>query len=198
MATKLAARTPPAPPIADELRHVVAPELKVPLTEVRELLDRAEAGLQLIRDEIRPAPELAMLVVRINDTGDRVQVRILADSFRTVMSETVKDLEGEVAAVQKLHCTANEGFTRLLAYFGDNAGALASDTDFWAALAGFVEDLSAAQREAVTEEEIARGVMKRRANVGKEAAPAKSATETGAPVKSTGHAPAHVRRHSLA
>lgn len=62
-----------------------------------------------------------------------------------------QELERDLAAVRKLHKKASEGFVKLLAYFGDNAGALSSEEDFWGALSPFVQELSACEREAAAQ-----------------------------------------------
>eukprot|EP00884_Botryococcus_braunii_P014893 jgi/Botrbrau1/23404/Bobra.0051s0048.1 len=196
---KLAEKQGSLPVLASELPHLLSPLLKTPLTEVLELVEKAEGQLAVIRDELARSPDLATVVVRVRTGGASVQLQILADGFRSVMSSLLQDLEKDVAAVQKLHNKATDGFAKLLAYFGDNAGALSSEEDFWSALALFVEELSASQREAAAQDGGGSAGGGRRYTAGalEQGAPTSCVTEGGAPVKHTGHAPARVRRHSL-
>ena len=52
-----------------------------------------------------------------------------------------------MASLRVLQAQARDGFASLVAYFGENVAAYATDSDFWSGLAGFVASFSAAQAE---------------------------------------------------
>ena len=49
---------------------------------------------------------------------------------------------------------ARTGFGKLVAYFGENSAALASDGDFWRDVTAFVHAFSRAQREIMQQRQV--------------------------------------------
>ena len=63
---------------------------------------------------------------------------------------TVQELGAELAAACAALSATQRGFAALVARFGENAAALASDADFWLGLAAFATRFTAAQRQVRT------------------------------------------------
>lgn len=49
---------------------------------------------------------------------------------------------------------ARDGFSKLVAYFGENSAALASDGEFWRDVTAFVHAFTRAQREIVQQRQV--------------------------------------------
>ena len=63
------------------------------------------------------------------------------------LSRLLQGFASQLAQVQALQGKAQEGFSSLVAYFGENPSSFSADSSFWKPISEFAQALSAAQRQ---------------------------------------------------
>jgi hypothetical protein len=67
-----------------------------------------------------------------------------------VLQDIAVDLQELKGALERV----KEGFAGMVAYFGDNAASMSSDSEFWSSIAAFVRALSQAQRDFAKQQQV--------------------------------------------
>ncbi|BDA46913.1 probable formin-like protein 13 at C-terminar half [Coccomyxa sp. Obi] len=149
IAVQLCSAEPSHTVLADEVPHVISSALQISLSEVAELLERVSAAVADMAEETKrtpPSVRLSLHVVAGAD-GERVAVQLLPDNYHDTMTIALKELRLRLQHTKASLAAARDGFSKMVAYFGENSAALASDGEFWRDVTAFVHAFTRAQRE---------------------------------------------------
>ncbi|KAK9830554.1 hypothetical protein WJX72_012430 [[Myrmecia] bisecta] len=145
IAHTLCTADPPHRLLSQEVPHVSGATLKTSQQEIADMVDKVAAMMASVRAELKHVRQHVSLALQAR--GEGVSVQLQSDNYHDIMCETLQEVEGEVEQLQAVQKQCRESFAGLVAFFGENVNALASDADFWPDVQAFVERFSACQRQ---------------------------------------------------
>ncbi|KAK9800865.1 hypothetical protein WJX73_002751 [Symbiochloris irregularis] len=160
MAQQLCNRQPPCPVLSEELSAVVSPLLTTSLQGISELVERVAAALSGVRVELNRITRMVSL--RLEVRQDHIGLELVPDNYYHVMSATLQAAQEDMAGVRVLQAQARDGLASLLAFYGENVAAYASDSEFWSGLAAFVTAFGGVQADIFKGMKEAEEVQRRR------------------------------------